>query len=103
MPARIQQTRSFHLFRIRIEWRIIPEALRNRCRAESAEEIGYGFWVSGHSEEALDTRANQRWEKILQVHLQNNALIDMRRDESMDGSPLDEPRRRGVGRDSVQH
>src|SRR5581483_10140112 len=103
MAARIQQARPLHLFRICLEGLVAPKALRHRGSAQAAKKIGHYFGVSGQSEKALDTCAGKRWEKISHIHLQHNFLIDVRRDESMDRSPLDEPMRGGMRRNSVEN
>ena len=81
----------------------VPDMARHGIGADASQQIGHRFGVTQHSENSLNARASDGGKEILQVHLQDDALAHVRRQEGLDRPAFDEPVGGGMRRDLVDY
>ena len=103
MRACMEQSGFLKLSCIGVGRGTIPNPARNCIGANASQQIRYRFGISNRSKNSLHPRARDRWKEILQIHFQNSAPANVRRDKGLDGAAFDEAVRSRMRRDFVEN
>src|SRR5262252_5151212 len=84
MRPRIKPPRLVQELAIDVWTNVVPHILRRRISTNSSEQIGHCFGISQRPKHILDANATKSRKEIAQVHPQNDASADVRRNERFD-------------------